>query len=196
MTAPVKINYKVYKGSTFSEVLRWESGTKVYKYITGITNAAPIVITAASHGMPDGWRFKVTNVLGMKEINSSDVYHLASNVTSDTVTINAINSIGYTTYTSGGVIEYNSPIDLSAYNARMQVRAKIDSADILLELTSLNGGIVLDNVAKTITLNMTAEQTAAFTFTTGVYGTELYTSGGLVVPFAVGTISTEKEVTR
>ena len=34
MTSPVKLNFKVYQGSTFKEVLRWESSTKV----TALTN--------------------------------------------------------------------------------------------------------------------------------------------------------------
>ena len=60
MTAPVKTNFKIYQGSTFTEVLRWESYTKVYKTITNITKTAPVVITAIGHGMPVGWRAKVS----------------------------------------------------------------------------------------------------------------------------------------
>jgi hypothetical protein len=196
MAAPVKLNYKIYKGSTFSEVLRWESSTKVYKYITGITNAAPVVITSVGHAIPPGWRFKVTNVVGMKELNSADIYHIASDVTSDTLSINNINAIGFTAYVSGGVLEYNFPTDLSTYSARLQIRAKIDSADILLELTTSNGGIVLDNTNKTITINISAVQSSEFTFTSAVYSLELYTVAGYVLQLASGTISVEKEVTR
>lgn len=69
MPSPIKLNLKVYQGATFREPLRWESSTKVYKPISGITKSAPIVINAVGHGIPVGWRTKVTNVakfLGLK----------------------------------------------------------------------------------------------------------------------------------
>ena len=62
MSAPVKLNFKIYQGSTFKEVLRWETSTKVYKPISSITKAAPMVISSTAHGIPVGWRTKVTNV--------------------------------------------------------------------------------------------------------------------------------------
>lgn len=92
MATPVKKNFKVYQGSTFTEILRWESPTKVYKSISSISKTAPIVITAVAHGIVVGWRCKVSNVLGMKEINS-DEYIQATSVTSDTITINSINAV-------------------------------------------------------------------------------------------------------
>ena len=91
MAAPAKINFKLYQGSTFNEVLRWESSTKVYKPITSITQAAPVVVTATAHGVPTGWRIKITNAGGMKEINSSETYHIATKLTDNTLELNAIN---------------------------------------------------------------------------------------------------------
>lgn len=195
MAAPVKLNFKIYQGSTFKEVLRWETSTKVYKLITGITKAAPIVITSTAHGIPVGWRAKVTNVVGMKEINSNDVYHTITDVTTNNVTINAVNSLGYTDYISGGVLEYNQPRSLAGVTGRMQLRAKAESADTLLELTTANGGVVIDDITKTITLNISAIATAALTFTSAVYSLELV-EGTEVTPFIYGAITVEKEITR
>lgn len=195
MAAPVKLNFKIYQGSTFKEVLRWETSTKVYKPISGITKAAPVVVTAASHGIPIGWRTKITNVVGMKEINSSDTYNVVTGVTADTVTINAINSLAYTDYTSGGVLEYNEPCDLSATTARMQIREKITSTEVLVELTTINGKILIDNTSKTITLYLSAADTAALTFTNAVYSLELV-QGIDVIPFIYGNITLTNEITR
>lgn len=195
MTAPAKINFKMYQGSTFEEVLRWASSTKVYKPITGITKAAPAVLTTAGHGTPAGWRFKVTNVTGMKEINSDTEYHIASETTLDTITVNALNTLAYSTYTSGGVIEYNEPVSLTGYTARMQLRLKTSSDEVLLELTTENGGIELDPVASTIKVIATAAQTQALTFSSCVYSIEMEKSGK-VVQLASGSVSLEKEVTR
>ena len=195
MAAPVKLNFKMYQGSTFKEVLRRETSTKVYKAITGITKAAPMVVTAVAHGMPVGWRTKITNVVGMTEINSADTYHTVTEVTTDTVTINAVNSLGYKDYISGGVLEYNESYDLTGVTARMQLRGKITDAEVILELTTENGGIVIDTALKTITIVVAATATAALSFSTAVYSMELV-DGTEVIPFITGNITLEKEVTR
>jgi hypothetical protein len=196
MAAPVKLNFKVYQGSTFREVLRWESSTKTYTPITQITKTAPVVVTAVAHGLPAGWRAKITGVVGMKEINDSENYRVATSTTTDTVTFNAVNATGYTTYTSGGVLEYNTPVDLANYTARMQIRPTLASTTIIQELTTSNGGIALDNSAKTVTILMSAAQTTLFTFTSAVYSLELVLSGTEVVPFCGGNITLIPEVTR
>ena len=195
MSTPIKLNFKIYQGSTFKEVLRWETSTKVYKPITGINKSAPLVVYATGHGIPVGWRTKITNVVGMKEINSAEAYHVVTNTNTDDVTINAVNSLSYTDYTSGGVLEYNQPRSLAGITARMQLRAKLDSTTVLLELTTANGGVVIDDVLKTITLNISASDTAALTFTQAVYSLELV-EGTEVFPFIYGTVTVDKEITR
>ena len=192
---PVKLNFKMYQGSTFKEVLRRETSTKVYKAITGITKAAPMVVTAVAHGMPVGWRTKITNVVGMTDINSAETYHTVTGTTTDTITINAVNSLGYKDYISGGVLEYNESYDLTGVTARMQLRSKITDTDPILELTTENGGIVIDTALKTITIVVSATATAALSFSTAVYSMELI-DGTEVIPFITGNISLEKEVTR
>lgn len=195
MSAPVKLNLKIYQGSTFLQVLRWESATRVYVPITNIAKSAPVVITAANHGIPVGWRTKVTNVVGMKEINSDDVYHVVTQTTQNSVTLNQVNSLGYTAYTSGGVLEYNQPVDLAGYTARMQIRPTLNSSTVLHTLTTENSGIVLDNTLKTISLTIPDETTEQFNFVTAVYNLELLISDR-VLNFATGNVSLQREVTR
>jgi len=196
MTTPIKLNFKIYQGSTFKEVLRWASSTIVYKPITNITKDAPAIITAVGHGVPVGWPIKVTNVVGMKEINSDTATLVVSGTTTDTLTINALNSLSYTTYISGGIVSYYEPINLTGFTARMQIRSKLEDTVVIHELTTENAGILIDNVEKTIKLNITPEVTALFSFTNAVYSLELASSGGEVTPFASGSITLIKEVTR
>lgn len=195
MSSPIKLNLKVYQGSTFKQVLRWEASTKVYIPITNITKSAPVVITAPNHGIPLGWRARVTNVSGMKEINSTE-YNTITYTTLDTVTFNQINSLGYTAYTSGGVLEYNQPIPLNGYSARMQIREKITSDTVIHTLTTSNGGITFDDTVKTITLTIPDSVTAAFNFTSAVYSLEFINYSQEVMTFATGSITLQKEVTR
>jgi hypothetical protein len=196
MAAPVKVNFKVYQGSTFEEVLRWETSTKVYKTITAIPKAAPMVVTAVGHGIPVGWRATINNVLGMKEVNSLG-YITATGTTTDSVTFNAINAVGFTEYVSGGILEYNLPHDLVGYTARMQVREKLTSTTAVLELTTENSGIVIDAVTtKTITISIPAATTQTFGFKSAVYSIELISPLGVVIPFVYGSLVLDQEITR
>jgi nicotinate-nucleotide pyrophosphorylase len=65
---------------------------------------------------------------------------------------------------------------------------------VLLTLTTENGGITLDNVAKTITLFIDAATTAALTWKTGVYDLEMV-SGADVTELYSGKITVTFEVT-
>jgi hypothetical protein len=134
----------------------------------------------------------------MKEINvtGEDDYYLATNTTSNTVTLNQVNSSNYTSYTSGGVIEYNLPIPLTGYTAQMQIRETLDSANIIIELTNSNGGIVIDPSDSTISIFITAAQTRAFTFPTAVYSLELTDTSGVVTTLVTGNLTLVQEVTR
>lgn len=196
MSTPAKINFKIYQGSTFNEVLRWESSVKTYAPITAITKSAPVVITAPDHGVPLEWRVKFTNISGMTDLNSSDTYYQVTSKTTNTITINSINSLGFKEYTSGGVVEYNTPVDLTGFTARMQLRANINDDTVIEELTSENGKINISNVNKTITLTIPASTTAGYTFSTAVYSLEMISSGGQVTPFCSGSFTLVKEVTR
>ena len=195
MTEPIKLNLKIYQGSTFTQVLRWETSTRVYVPITQITKSAPVVVTAANHNIPVGWRARVTNAGGMKEINLLD-YNTVTSTTATTVTFNQVNSLPFTAYTSGGVLEYNQPASLVGLTARMQLREKLTSTTVLHELTTTNGGVVFDNTLKTITLTIPAAATTLFNFTSAVYALEFIEASGTVIPFAKGNVLLEREVTR
>ena len=191
---PVKLNLKIIQGSTFRETFRWESSEKVYVPITNITKSAPMVVQADNHGVPPGWRAKITGATGMKEVNSED-YRVVTGITANSLTFNAVNALNYTTYIGGGVLEYNKPIDLTGVTARMQIREKITSSSVIEELTTENSKIFVDNTLKTITLLLPASTTMGYTFTTAVYSLEIVRSGE-VIPMLYGSVSLDREVTR
>lgn len=199
---PAKLNYKIYQGATFEEVYRWESETKVYVPVQTISKSAPCVITTTTaHNLPVGWRFRVAGAGGMKEINSvgEDAYYLITQAPSTTtIEINQTNSLGYTAYTSGGVVEYNQPVPLIGYQARMQIRETVDSPTVIYSAVSdvLNAHLFVDDTAKTIQVRIPAEVTQTFEFATAVYSIELFVPGGSVVSFVVGNLTLVPEVTR
>jgi hypothetical protein len=197
---PGKINYKIYQGTTFKQVYRWETSTTYYANIQSITKSGPCVITTTTnHNIPPGWRIRVTNVGGMKEINttSADQYYVVNDATGNTLIINQVNSSGFTTYTGGGTVEYKASYPLQYYSAVMQIRPTTASDTIILARNSTpGGGIVIDPVTSTITVTITAAQTALFDFTAAVYGIELTDTSGNVTPFLTGNITLVKDVIR
>ncbi len=88
------------------------------------------------------------------------------------------------------------PVDLTGCVARMHVRERIDSPTTLLELTTENGGIELGGTAGTIRRRMTAAQTAALTWRSGVYDLEIEFPGGIVRRVLAGPVVVSPEVTR
>lgn len=86
-------------------------------------------------------------------------------------------------------------IDLTGYSARMQIRDTVDATSFIAELTDLTGEIVLGGTAGTITFNLSAAATAAFTFDSAVYDLELV-NGTIVNRLLKGEVILSKEVTR
>jgi hypothetical protein len=91
-------------------------------------------------------------------------------------------------------------INLTGYTARLQVRSDTDASTTLIELTTENNRITLnDPTTGVIQLYISAADTAALTFNTGVYDLELQhiSSGRTIVENIVyGNVSLRKNVTR
>lgn len=87
-------------------------------------------------------------------------------------------------------------VDLTDCTARMQVRERVASPDVLLELTTENGGIILGGAAGTVTLYMSDEETAAIDWSAGVYDLEIVLANDDVRRLLAGTVVVLPEVTR
>ncbi len=84
----------------------------------------------------------------------------------------------------------------SGYTADMQVRARKDSSAILLELSTTNSGITVTGASGLFTLSLTAAETRALNFDTGVYDFEVTSAAGIVYRLLEGNVTLSKEVTR
>lgn len=76
--------------------------TFAQKNITAITRANPCQVTSAAHGLIDGVRVILTGIGGMAELNNRQFQ--VSGATTNTFNLMAVDSTGYTTYTSGGQV--------------------------------------------------------------------------------------------
>ena len=194
-------NLVIVQGKTFSRVLRLAGSPFVYKAITGITKAAPAVVTSTAHGLLAGQRAAIVSVKGMTQINakadppdSTDDYRSVTVIDANSVSFNDINSSNFTAYASGGYLQYLTPTDLAGATARMSIKDKVGGTE-LLRLDTTTTRIVVDNTAKKITLTIDAVTTAAITWSKGTYDLELV-NGAVVTLLLSGSVSVVKEVTN
>lgn len=87
-------------------------------------------------------------------------------------------------------------IDITGYTARMQVRVSPSSSTVLLELTTENGGFVVDGPAGKLTMVITEAIAETLTWRRGVYDIELIPPSGEAFRFLQGEIEVSPEVTR
>lgn len=179
----------IKKGKTFSRVLRPTAPPFIYKAITGITKTAPVSIKAVGHGLVTGQYVAVVSAKGMTEINAKvdsaghpklGEYHKATVVDVDNITINDINAADFSVYTSGGYLQFLTPVDMAGCTARRAIKDKIGGT-VLLSLTTENAGLAIDNVNHTITETISATVTAGLAWKKGVTDLELVVTATGVV---------------
>lgn len=87
-------------------------------------------------------------------------------------------------------------VNLTGYTARMQIRPTAASATTTLSLTTENNRITLGGTAGTITLSISATDTAAIAAGRYVYDLELVSAGGIVTRLLQGVVTVSANVTR
>jgi hypothetical protein len=89
-----------------------------------------------------------------------------------------------------------SPVNITGWTARMQVRENYESDSILLDITTANNGITLGGVTGTVTLNASSATTSGFRAGVYVYDLELISANGTVIRLIEGRFTVTPEVTR
>lgn len=196
---PIQQDLVIYQGANFSFKLQRCVADAVHKLITAVQIGLPTIVTAAGHGLTARTPVWITNVKGPRDLNTANYRDAtplsASMIDADNLAID-VDSGSMPPYQSGGVLTYYPPMDLTGYTARAQVRASVSAAEPLLDLTTEEGGIVIDAPTGTIELRMDAAATAGITWSQGVYDLELVDPDGFVTRLAQGSVSVDREVTR
>lgn len=104
----------------------------------------------------------------------------------------ATNILPLTYYDPDGV----TPINLTGYSARLQVREGYDSEEALIDLDSDGGGIVLGGAAGTVEITISEEESAELDFDRAVYDLELIDPAGDVDRLLSGPVTLSLEVTK
>lgn len=193
---------EIRRGSSHRWMMRW-SQPKL-GYITGVTlNAtAPLSITATAHGLPDGWLVAVQNATGgFSQLNAdnpptSSQYLRADVVDGGTLAVNRLNAVGFKP-SQPATLVYRKPHDLIGCTARAQMRKKINSPDPVLEFNSdVAGGITIDTLLSSTTLQFTEAQTRSVPVGSYVMDIELIMPNGSVLATSVIEVTVVDEVTH
>lgn len=83
---------------------------------------------------------------------------------------------------------------LAGFTARMQVRKDLAAASALIELTTENGGISITPNTGTVSLSISAADTAALQFS-GIYDLELIGASAVVERLLQGNFNLDMNVT-
>ena len=180
-------------GETFAPIIRWGSDVLSSKAITAVSQAAPAVVTAAAHGVPDGWLVAVVGVAGMTQINTQNYpprgtdWVKASLVDTNNVQLNKVSSAGYAAYTSGGFLVFNTPVSLAGATGVFTIWDAPVGGNVLATLTSSPAaGLTLNDTTKQI---LPVLATAALLWNTGYYRLDITDSTGVTTQVLSGTIA-------
>jgi hypothetical protein len=191
---------QLVKGKTLALTLRPASLPYTYKAITAITQGAPARLTVTDHGLPDDWMVAVVSVKGMHEINAAHSppwpsdYVTATVVDANTIELNSVNSADFHAYTSGGYLQFFTPVDITGALVRMTIRNQVGGT-AAVTLDSSGNGITVNGTTKTIGITVDADTTAALTIANGVYDAEIQYLDGTVEGLLYGAVTVDDEVT-
>lgn len=196
-----QIDIVITRGKTFEFGFLYADDELVYKPITAMPSAAPVRLTVAGHGIPDGWPVQVSCVKAPADLNSNDGEHYFIKVIDvDTIELNNVNAHCWKAYSGSGLVVFPKPVDLTGWSCRAQVRGKV-GGNVLFSWHSdpaenPDGEAVVDVALSTFFLKMDAATAQALNWKKGVYDFEAIAPGGEVYPLtAISYVTVEDEVT-
>lgn len=205
----VQQDLEIIQGKTFEAAFGWAQGKFVWKAISGVSQAAPLQLTAVGHDLKDGWPYWISDLKEPACLNNvkngcegepdelGEPY-LAEVVDGNTLAINHLNGARFKAYASGGAIRYYAREDIINYTALMQVRRSEKDETVLFQASSEGVApmIVGDEGAATFYLTIPAEAFDEAAFTCGVYEIEITSPDGKRYQLAYGSFSVSRDVVR
>ncbi len=195
-----ELDITLTQGKTFELALMYATDERVYRPLAGVPSVAPVRLHVPDHGMPDGWPFDIACVPRPDELNGQN--YIARVIDQDTVEINDLLGACWRPWSSGGILSYQKPEDISGWQARSIWRRSMNAADRILTFHSdpaegPDGLILVDPATSTFTLQLNADVAERVPVVTGVFDVEAIDPQGRVYPLtAVSQFAVEAEVTR
>ena len=89
-----------------------------------------------------------------------------------------------------------SVLNLTGFSGAMQFRENPEASSSILDITTANSRMTMGGNAGTITLAVSATDTAALTASDGVFDLEITSGAGIVTRLIEGTFSIRRNITR
>jgi hypothetical protein len=185
------------QGATFSNTFHWYAGGRFMAPIEEITIGYPTIVKVTAHGLPtisdtpiilssiEGCTILNSKELGIEEGAWVDVDHFEMPVS----TVKDPWTVG------SGEMTYFKPTDITGFTARMHVKERWQSDEILIDLTTENGGILLTVEDASIVLTIQPAVTQALKIKKGVYSVEMISPGADITRIFEGVVVVHREVT-
>jgi len=184
---PACIPLRIIQGTTLNKVLWLMQPGRIYRDITSIAATAPVLISAPGHGLVGAWPAWFAGVVGLPNLNrdpTSARPHMVKVIDANTLEVNVIDASG--AKPTGGRLIYLPPVDLTGVTGRLVVRSEVGAAPVL-ELTTTNGGLVIDGKGL-LRIHLGAPATAALGRTRAVWDLDLTFADGTVQRYAQGEV--------
>ncbi len=171
---PARLDLPIIPGATLQQPLLLMQPTYTYKPIAEIQQTAPLRMTVPAHGLPGDWMTWAEGIQQGQGLNldkATSVGRMTWVIDADTVEFNDIN--GLALRETGGVLVYQLPVELTGMGIRVEIRGEGAEPIVL----TLGAGITVTGLGQLLMV-LTAEQTAAITWTRGEWDLDLtYTDG-------------------
>jgi hypothetical protein len=196
-----EIDLTIIRGKTFEFAYLYADDELLYLPITAMPSKAPVQLTVAVHGIPEGWPVQVQCVKAPAELNSEDgACHFVTVVDANTIELNAVNAHCWKPFSGSGLVVLSKPVALAGWHCRAQVRDKVGGTVLFTwhsDPAEAPDGLALVDVARSqFVLTMNAATAAALTWKRGVYDVEAIAPGGEVYPLtAISQVVVADEVT-
>ena len=105
-----------------------------------------------------------------------------------------ISSVGKQWTPGTGELTYHIPTDMTGYTGRCVIRRNWFDATVIHEMTTENGGMILELTSGSIQLVIPKATTAGFSFKNAWYDVDMTSPGGVEYRVFKGPITLEREV--
>ncbi|MGC1549380.1 MAG: hypothetical protein WA777_12695 [Rhodanobacter sp.] len=190
----------IFTGTSFQYVYQWLGTPPIHQPISAVQPGWPTIVTVANHGITGRVPVWVTNVRIPRALNTDGPYGCkpwyATVMDANTLALDVNTGFDQEPYLGNGILTNLPLTNLTGYTADLQVRASAANPNILLELSTANGGVTLDVATGEITLAATPAQTLALLFQQGMYDLFLTSPTGVVTRLAYGNVNVITSVTQ
>lgn len=199
MTTDITPQFHLYieQGVNFDHTFQWLNGGMFMAPIELIQEGYPTVITVTGHGLNATTAHPVilSGIEGIPKLNSEDTgLILATRLTDNTFSV-PLSSVGKQWVPGTGELTYHLPTDITGgWTARAVIRRNWYSTTVIHEMTTANGGIILDEPSASIQLVIPKATTAGFAFRNAWYDVDMMNPSGEEFRVFKGPISLEREV--